>query len=161
MNERARTLIAALEMQPHPEGGYYREIYRSPDTVQPQDGRGERSALTTIYFLLTAGQVSRWHRVLSDEVWHHYEGDPLELLWLSHDLTVCHRAVLGPVREGVTPVATVPAGCWQAARPTGDHTLVGCTVGPGFDFHDFTLISPESDIAPTIRTRFPHLASLI
>jgi len=83
MHERARELISTLEMRPHPEGGYYREVYRSIDRVMPGDGRGERAALTTIYFLLVEGTFSRWHQVDSDEVWHLYEGGPLELLELT------------------------------------------------------------------------------
>ena len=79
MDTRAAELIASLDLAPHPEGGFFRELYRSDSRVQPLDGRPERRALTTIYVLLPAGEVSRWHRVGSDEVWHFFEGDPLEL----------------------------------------------------------------------------------
>jgi len=82
MIERAKTLIAELDLIAHPEGGYYGEIHRSDTTVLPADGRGQRPALTTIYFLLPGGAVSRWHRVQSDEVWHFYEGSPLDL-WMT------------------------------------------------------------------------------
>src|SRR5215510_13188986 len=82
MHKRARDLINELGLQPHPEGGYFREIFRSGQKVQPLDERSERSALTTIYFLLIKGQYGRWHRVASDETWHFYEGDPLELYWI-------------------------------------------------------------------------------
>jgi uncharacterized protein len=133
MDPRATELIATLNLLPHPEGGYFREVYRSEATVIPDDGRPPRAALTTIYFLLPAGAYSRWHKVLSDEVWHFYEGAPLELLCESQ------RWILGPVGPGQSPVHTVPAGAWQAARSRGVYTLVGCTVGPGFDFADFTL----------------------
>ena len=80
MHPRAAELITQLQLERHPEGGYYREIFRSADLVEPADGRGPRAALTTIYFLLPAGITSRWHRVTSDEVWHLYEGGPLEVL---------------------------------------------------------------------------------
>jgi predicted cupin superfamily sugar epimerase len=129
MNERARELIETLGLAPHPEGGWYRQVYRSEEKVVRQRDGAERSALTTIYFLLVEGTYSAWHRVASDEAWHFYEGDPLELL----------------TRDAVTQldaqnrVHVIPAGAWQAARPLGAYTLVGCTVGPGFDFHDFEL----------------------
>ena len=80
MHPRADHLIATLDLRPHPEGGFYREVYRSADRVVPADARGNRAALTTIYFLLVEGTFSAWHRVKSDEVWHWYEGEPLELL---------------------------------------------------------------------------------
>ena len=147
MTDRAHALIAQLGLNPHPEGGYYGELYRSDASVTPADGRGPRPALTTIYFLLTAGAVSRWHRVQSDEVWHFYEGAPLEL-WIaspSGDGLECRR--LGPLEGRQQPVHTVPAGWWQAARSAGGYTLVGCTVGPGFDFRDFSL-AEDTPAAP-------------
>jgi uncharacterized protein len=128
VDSRAADLIRGLGLTPHPEGGYYREIFRSAARVQPLDGRTDRLALTTIYFLLVAGQVSRWHRVASDEVWHHYEGGPLELLVADAGFNDVSRHLLGPVSEKTEPVRVVLAGEWQAARPTGTYTLVGCTV---------------------------------
>ena len=159
VNNRTKFLIETLHLQPHPEGGYYREVYRSASQVQPADERPERSALTTIYFLLTEGQYSRWHRVSSDEVWHHYEGAPLELFWLDVNKDESDQAVLGPVDGGgeQRPVQIVPAGCWQAARSSGDYTLVGCTVGPGFDFADFSLWEAGSTEAEKIRLAFPGI----
>lgn len=142
MHPRAAALIQQHDLQPHPEGGYFREIFRSAHRVQPLDSRPPRSALTTIYFLLARGQHSRWHRVQSDEVWHFYEGDPLEVYWIEED--VVHKETLSSGSPGALPVCIVPAGCWQAARPTGSFTLVGCTVGPGFDFQDFEMISENS-----------------
>ena len=142
MSKRAGELVEMLGMRPHPEGGYFRELYRSTDAVTPADGRGERTALTTIYFLLRAGEHSRLHRVESDEVWHHYEGAPLELTWCPDDFSTVHRSLLGPVAPESKPVEVVPARHWQAARSTGEYTLVGCTVGPGFDFSDFRMLDP-------------------
>lgn len=144
MHPRAAALIHELDLRPHPEGGYFREIFRSTARVQPLDDRPPRAALTTIHFLLVAGQHSRWHRVRSDEVWHFYEGEPLELFWITGGEV--HRATLGAELGGTRSVAVVPAGCWQAALPAGSHALVGCTVGPGFDFADFEMVedgSPE------------------
>src|SRR5579862_1795835 len=103
LHPRAASLIAELGLLPHPEGGYYRELFRSGEPVRPADGRGDRAALTTIYFLLASGQHSRWHRVASDEAWHHYEGDALELLWLEPDRSRRHRALLGPIEGEARP----------------------------------------------------------
>lgn len=153
MHDRAAQLIATLGLEPHPEGGCFREVFRSGARVQPQDGRGERSALTTIYFLLRAGEQSRWHRVGSDEVWHFYEGDPLELLWVGPGDGPVQRVRLGAVGPDSAPVAVVPAGCWQAAGTTGAYTLVGCSVGPGFDFADFEMIRDSPDARPFFQTQ--------
>lgn len=147
MHTRAAELIRTLALQPHPEGGYFAQIYRSASTVTPDDGRGTRRALTTIYFLLVEGQTSAWHRVRSDEVWHFYEGDPLALTWTDVDGACEVTQTLGPVDlasagGGQVPVAVVPAGCWQTARPLGAYTLVGCTVAPGFEYEDFELSRP-------------------
>ena len=109
---RAAELIEGLGLVPHPEGGYFRELYRSAARVQPLDGRPYRLALTTIYFLLIAGQVSRWHRVASDEVWHYYEGDPLELVVADPGFADVSRRRLGPVAGETRPVHVVRAGEW-------------------------------------------------
>src|SRR5690606_19795079 len=140
---RVDELIALLGLAPHPEGGFYRETYRSPVAVQCADGRRRRDALTTIYYLLASDEIARWHRVRSDEVWHHYEGDPLELLVAPPDLRNVVRHRLGPARAGTRPSFTVPADSWQAARPLGTYALAGCTVAPGFDFEDFAFLSED------------------
>jgi uncharacterized protein len=161
MNSRALHLIASLGLAPHPEGGHYREVHRSAAGVQPLDGRGERAAMTTIYFLLATGEVSRWHHVASDEVWHHYEGDPLELFSADPDFGAQERTILGPLGDGSRPAHVVPAGWWQAARSTGAYTLVGCTVGPGFDFADFRMLRDLPEEAENLRCRHPDTVSLI
>ncbi len=161
MNDRAQGLISALGLIPHPEGGYYGELYRSDATVLPADGRGQRAALTAIYFLLAGAAVSRWHRVQSDEIWHFYEGAALDLWMASPDAGQVSRHRLGPLDGGQRPAWTVPAGWWQAARSTGAYTLVGCTVGPGFDFRDFTLASDQPAAAAALRTHHPELTDLI
>lgn len=162
MHPRAAELIETLGMAAHPEGGFYREIFRSSSQVTPADARGVRAALTTIYFLLSAGSVSRWHRVTSDEVWHLYEGGPLELLELSADGRDFTRHILGPIGSGAgAPVCTIRAGIWQAARPLGAYVLVGCTVAPGFDFADFRLLADEPELAAVVRVERPDLAELI
>ncbi len=161
MSDRVRDLIAELGLVPHPEGGYYGELYRSAATVLPADGRGARAALTTIYFLLPATAVSRWHRVQSDEVWHFYEGAALDLWMASPDGGQVGHHRLGPLDGEQAPAWTVPAGWWQAARSTGEYTLVGCSVGPGFDFRDFALASDQPAAVTTLRTRCPELAELL
>jgi len=143
---RVGELIDLLQLEPHPEGGFYREIHRSDRSVRPDDGRPSRAALTTIYYLLPAGEESRWHRVGSDEIWHLYEGD-LELAVVPPDLTRLERVRLGRVSAAVGPVFTVPAGWWQSARPVGPCALCGCTVGPGFDFEDITFLDDDPDAA--------------
>lgn len=162
MHPRAAELIAVLGLQPHPEGGFYRQIFRSPVQVSPMDGRGPRAALTTIYFLLPEGSFSRWHQVASDEVWHLYEGGPLELLELSPSEQTVLRHRLGTVGSGTeAPVCTIGAGIWQAARPLGEYAFVGFTVGPGFDFADFRLLADDHARAAALRAGLPDLASLI
>ena len=161
MHSRAVDLIETLGLIPHPEGGHFAEVYRSSARVQPPDGRGHRAALTTIYFLLAAGEVSRWHRVASDEVWHYYEGDPLELLIADAGFSKVTRRVLGPVDDEVRPVQVVAANQWQAARPMGSYTLVGCTVGPGFEFADFQMVDALPEEIAALRRCQPELATLI
>jgi predicted cupin superfamily sugar epimerase len=157
MHPRANDLIEVLGLSPHPEGGHYREVFRSSEVVRPNDERGERSALTTIYFLLTDDAHSRWHRVRSDEVWHFYEGGPLELMELDGDCRVLTTHRLGPLGgNDNASVHVVRAGRWQAARSLGSYTLVGCTVGPGFDFADFELLAER--IGTTVLVRDCHPA---
>ena len=161
MHPRAAELIATLALRPHPEGGFYRELLRSTATVAPADGRGARAALTTIYFLLPEGAVSRWHRVRSDEVWHLYEGGPLELLELDDAGGALRRHRLAAVGDGDgAPVRTIPAGAWQAARPLAGYALVGCTVGPGFDFADFRLLADDPARCAAVVAAWPEAAAL-
>jgi len=129
-------LIEALDLQPHPEGGYYRQVYKSPRFVTP-----DRSAVTAIYFLLTAGQFSRWHRVRSDEIWIHLEGAPLTLR-LFDGMSASSVALSSSDR-----IAAVPADVWQAAELDGDYTLVSCIVAPGFEFEDFEMMADTSALA--------------
>src|SRR5262245_37734 len=98
MHLRAAALVSDLTLRPHPEGGFYGEVYRSSASVQPSDSRTRRAALTTIYFLLVADAVSRWHQVDSDEVWHFYEGAPLELLTADDQFETIERHRLGQVQ---------------------------------------------------------------
>jgi predicted cupin superfamily sugar epimerase len=124
----AADIIARLELQPHPEGGYYRETFR--DTRLDANGR---SLSTAIYFLLARGERSHWHRIDAVEIWHYYAGHALTLRIADGGDRRTVR--LGPdFASGEVPQAIVPAQAWQTAESTGDWTLVGCTVAPGFDF---------------------------
>ncbi|MGD0484156.1 MAG: cupin domain-containing protein, partial [Gemmatimonadales bacterium] len=120
--------------------------------------RPGRSAITTIYFLLAAGDVSRWHRLDADEIWHFYEGAPLDLLLLDAAARILTRARLGAAASGTAPVHVVPASSWVAARPVGAYALVGCTMGPGFEPEGFALLKDAPDIAAQFLRRFPEAA---
>ena len=129
----ADEIIRLLELQPHPEGGYYRETFRDPKTV---DGR---SASTAIYFLLKRGEVSRWHRVDAVEVFHWYGGAPIRLQIQTENGPI-ETVLLGPdLSKNQRPQAIVPADAWQTAESLGEWTWVGCTVAPGFEFEYFEL----------------------
>jgi uncharacterized protein len=154
MTLTAADLIATLGLLPHPEGGHYRETFRAPLLPFELPGRGPRAASTAVYFLLEAGDFSAFHRVDSDEVWHHYAGVPLELVTLRQTPAGAEERVLRlgtNVLAGELPQAVVEAGVLQAARPIGPgFSLCGCTVAPGFDFSDFEIPSRDALIA-----RFP------
>jgi predicted cupin superfamily sugar epimerase len=129
----ADEVIRRLSLRAHPEGGFYAETFRSPLLLSLPDGRVRRAS-TAIHYLLPPGAWSAWHRVRSDEVWHHYDGGPLTL----------YRLGMSTVRlDRGTPQAVVPAGVWQAAEPVDGAVLCGCTVAPGFEFEDFELGSAE------------------
>jgi hypothetical protein len=162
---RAAALVQQLGLQPHPEGGWYAEVYRSARTVKIQTTDEPapplRAALTSIYFLLPAGTVSRWHVVQSDELWCHLEGAPLAL----HQFDESRRRVsehrLGPVDDGQLPQATVPARVWQAARSLGGYSLAACMVAPGFDFADFRLLSRQSAAHAQLQVLAPSWADWV
>jgi predicted cupin superfamily sugar epimerase len=146
MHTRAEELIRALHLEPHIEGGHYRRIYESATRVAYGDAE-QRAVATSIYFLLAAGELSRWHRVDADELWHWYEGQPLELLRFDPAEGVLTKHVLGPASRESAPVFVVPAGMWQCARPLGAYTLVGCTVAPGYEYRGFALLDAAPDVA--------------
>jgi len=158
---RAQQLVQELALQPHPEGGFFREVYRSPLTVQPADGRSARSALTTIDFLLARGQFSAWHRVRSDEVWHLLEGEGLRLWLIAPPLSSAGAIDLR--RTGAQPRLrhVVPAHWWQAAEPLGEYALAGATVGPGFDFADFAFGRDHAELRQALRRLAPGAQRLL
>jgi predicted cupin superfamily sugar epimerase len=155
LHPETKALLERLALAPHPEGGFYRETWRSPARVATP--RGERSALTVIHYLLPAGSFSAFHRVHADEVWQHAGGDPLELHVLdpAGAYEVHRMGAAGP--GAAVPHVVVPAGHWQAARPLGArHVLASCSVAPGFDFDDFEMARHEE-----LALLRPDLAALI
>jgi predicted cupin superfamily sugar epimerase len=158
----ARSLIDELGLEPHPEGGYYRETWRSgvrlPGAALPAAYVGDRPAGTAIYYLLTPDAFSAFHRVASDEIFHFYRGDPVELWTLSPGGSgAC--TILGPdVEHGMRPQAVVPAGAWQGSRlkEGGSYALLGTTVAPGFDFDDFEMAKRDD-----LTAAYPDLAAIV
>ncbi|HEX6576086.1 MAG TPA: cupin domain-containing protein [Gemmatimonadaceae bacterium] len=162
MDSRAAELIDRLRLEPHPEGGFYRRVFRSTLDVLPGDGRGQRAALTTIYYLLTRDTFSRWHQVMSNEAWHLYEGAPVDLLELDAACTELNRYHLATIGEAEgEPLHVVAAGQWQAARSLGAYSLLGCSVGPGFDFADFRLMADDDIASAAVLERWSDVADLI
>jgi uncharacterized protein len=140
--------IERLGLQPHPEGGCFAETYRSGEVFQTPEG--ERAACTCIYFLLRAGERSMLHRIRSDELWHFYDGDPIDIHAIHPDGSYsCTRL------SRHQPQAMVPAGSWFGAELAGSsgHALCGCTVSPGFDFEDFELAEREEMLRTFPRQR--------
>jgi predicted cupin superfamily sugar epimerase len=125
----AQDIIRMLGLKPHPEGGHFRETFR--DARQIADGR---AASTAMYFLLARGERSHWHRLDAVEIWHWYAGAPLQLEIVAEPGRIERVTLGGDISAGLRPQAVVAANLWQAAQSTGDWTLAGCTVAPGFDF---------------------------
>ncbi|NOD78065.1 MULTISPECIES: cupin domain-containing protein [unclassified Ruegeria] len=134
----AQDIIDHLNLQRHPEGGWYAETWRASNAGRPTG--------TCIYFLLQAGESSHWHRVDATEIWLYHAGAPLFLSLSATDAGPAVDHLLTPDLLKGAPQLIVPEGHWQAARSTGDYTLVSCTVSPGFDFEGFELAAPGFDI---------------
>jgi predicted cupin superfamily sugar epimerase len=153
-------LINHYQLLPHPEGGYYKETYRSaaniPQAALPEQFSGARSISTAIYFLLLKDLFSAFHRIKSDECWHFYEGDSLHV----HVLHINGQYELIKLgrdsANGEVYQAIVPAGAWFASESTGEYSFVGCTVAPGFDFNDFELAFVDK-----LKTDYPENTTLI
>ncbi len=131
-------LAERLDLEPHPEGGWYRQTWVSPETVTLPDGR-VRATATLIHFLLPAGESSAWHRVASDEVWLGHVGEVRLQLGGDGDAPVAGTEVVVGTGLGAQSQAVVPAGVWQRTLPDDEDALVSCVVSPGFDFADFEL----------------------
>jgi hypothetical protein len=156
----AREIVSELDLLPHPEGGYFKETYRSSGAIPKEsleEFNGPRSFGTGIYYLLEQGQFSALHRIKSDEIWHHYHGGVLEIIELSLEAGIKKTLLGSDLKQGQVFQHVVPAGVWFGARPVqGDFVLVGCTVAPGFDFADFEMAKGK-DLVES----FPQYESLI
>lgn len=150
MNKEAERIISILKLQPHPEGGYFREVYRSDEQIEQQDlpprYDGRRCFSTSIYFLLCDDQCSNLHRIKSDETWHHYDGSDVKIFIInpSGDLKI---AILGKnLSKDEQPQITIRKGSWFGAHLNGENSfaLIGCTVAPGFEYGDFELGSRKT-----------------
>lgn len=148
MKHPASYWIKQLELLPHPEGGYFKEIYRSQETIDKSalDDRfiGNRNHSTAIYYLLEKGDLSCFHKIKSDEIWHHYDGGVIHIYYLENNEIKLLK--LGMDLElGEKPVCIVPKNTWFAAEvaPDTDYALAGCTVAPGFDFQDFEMADTD------------------
>lgn len=153
----AQQWVEKMQLKPHPEGGFYSEVYRSALVLShqslPQAYSGSRHASTAIYYLLQEGDFSAFHRIVSDEIWHHYDGGVLELYSIDKQ-GVLHVQYLGKsLSANVFPFLVIPGDTWFAAQPQQNSVFVlaGCTVAPGFDFVDFEMGSREQ-----LLTQFPQ-----
>ncbi|WP_274473863.1 cupin domain-containing protein [Mangrovimonas aestuarii] len=160
MNQ-AEQLIKALNLAPHPEGGYYKETHRSEGLITESslpDFEGDRNYSTCIYFLLTSDQISAFHKIKQDEIWHFYQGSPIVLHTISEDGDHKEYLIGSDIINGQTPQLIVPNNHWFAAKlfNPDDYALVGCTVSPGFDFRDFILPSRQE-----LLYKFPQHKELV
>jgi predicted cupin superfamily sugar epimerase len=162
LDKNARYWIEKLRLEPHPEGGYFRQTYRSEVVIArealPAGFTGARAASTAIYFLLEGRNFSAFHRLRSDEVWHFYAGEPLMVHVIDRAGKYSSIRLGRDLDEGEVPQAVVPAGCWFASHMAdwSSFAVVGCTVAPGFDFEDFEMAKREELVA-----RYPQHGVLI
>lgn len=155
--------IEKLDLQPHPEGGYFKETYRSELMDSFEEINGIRNVSTGIYFLLTKGNFSAFHRIKSDEMWHFYDGSPVSIHVIEPQGRRYQIKLGLDAENGELPQAVVPAGCWFASMvEMGEYSLTGCAVAPGFDFQDFELaqrdeltkLYPQHELIVQELTRF-------
>lgn len=156
MLEAIQQIIDQFELTPHPEGGFYREVYRSEQSIDSPLNGESRAAVTHIYFMLVRGQVSRFHKVLHDEIWNVYAGAPLQLIDM--DFPDVNQVFIGPGKSDFMHV--IKGGHYQAAQTTGEYTLVGCTVAPGFDFADFSFVE-DQEVIDHIHDHTPYLSKFL
>lgn len=162
MNKQAEAIINHLDLKPHPEGGYYKEIYRSGGVIEPDSDEhvfpAGRNFSTSIYYMLTGSDTSSFHRIRSDETWHFYTGSPATI-HIIHPDSLYEARYLGPdLSRGQSYQLTVPARSWfgVSVDDIKSFTLAGCTVAPGFDFEDFEMGDPYK-----LKQAFPEHAAII
>ena len=153
-------LINDLKLEPHPEGGFYREVYRSCGWLISPKNNKKRNLLTDIYYLLQRGQISRFHSVVHDEVWHFYQGAPLQLLEIDNTSHQLSKILLSSNPQNLQYKHCIKGGNWQAAFTTGEYSLVGCTVAPAFDFADFQFLKDSPDYR-IIMDKYTELTDLV
>lgn len=152
-----QNLIDKYNLAPHPEGGYYAVVYESKQTVTSPVVNKERKAITHIYFLLLKGQVSLFHKVAHDEIWNFYEGDPIKLI--KYNGSSIEEDIIG---SGCSDyVSIVEGGNYQAAESTDRYSLVGCSVAPGFEFEDFSLLRDDLETKEMLLNEFPGYRKFI
>ena len=145
-----QNLIDKYNLVPHPEGGYYAVVYESEQSVTSPAAKKVRKAVTHIYFLLLKGQVSKFHKVVHDEIWNFYEGDPIKIIKCYG--SKIEEDIIGP---GCSDYASiVEGGVYQAAVSTGVYSLVGCTVAPGFEFEDFSFLCDDVETKEKLLKKF-------
>ncbi|MBK3517175.1 cupin domain-containing protein [Carboxylicivirga marina] len=159
---KIESIIKALNLSPHPEGGYFKETYRSVGEIKEEslgaEYKGSRNYSTCIYFLLTSDSFSVFHRIKQDEIWHFYDGSPIRLHVITPEGHYSNHIIGADVLAGELPQFVVAGGCWFAAEVPDEeaYSLVGCTVSPGFSFEDFDL-RPRKELI----TLFPHQKEVI
>ncbi|WP_109298799.1 cupin domain-containing protein [Aquimarina sp. AU474] len=162
MSEQIISIVNDLKLEPHPEGGFYKEVYRSKGLVSKEslgaDFSGDRNYCTSIYFLLTSDNFSAFHRIKQDEIWHHYDGASLYVHVIDVEGGYQKYTVGKHFDKGESPQLVVPAGSWFASSVKGEsnYSLVGCTVAPGFDFDDFELANKQD-----LTSQFPDHGDVI
>jgi predicted cupin superfamily sugar epimerase len=157
MEEHVNRLIDQYKLNPHPEGGYYKEVYKSGHSVESSTAGKPRSTVTHIYFLLVKNQISRFHKVVHDEIWNFYEGDPIRLI--KYDGVNIKEDLIGC--RGGHYAAIIKGGVYQAAVSTGNYSFAGCTVAPGFEFEDFSLLKDHDKIRKSIMNNYPQYQQYI
>ena len=150
-------LIDKYNLVSHPEGGYYAVVYESKQAVTSPVVNKNRKAITHIYFLLLKGQVSIFHKVVHDEIWNFYEGDPVKLI--KYDGLTIEEDIIGTGCSDY--VSIVEGGIHQAAESTGDYSLVGCSVAPGFEFEDFSLLRDDLEAKNNFLDKFPGYGNFV
>lgn len=162
MIDKAKIIVEKLCLQPHPEGGYFKEVYRAEDKIEmaslPIRFSGDRNFCTSIYFMLAGNDKSHFHRIKSDEIWHFYAGTALILHQIEANGNYSRIKIGNEILSGETPQAIIPHGNWFAAEveDKNSYALVGCTVSPGFDFADFEL-AEQKDLCE----KFPQHSDMI
>jgi len=161
MVDRSKELIKLFQLSKHPEGGYFREVYRS-DKIGKIDTYGnKRNWMTGIYFLLTENDISRFHRIKHDEIWHFYEGAPVTLTEIHPDSLDINTVTIGQPGPLLTYTHCVKGNVWQSAYSHGPYSLIGCTVGPGFEFEDFEMMNQCKEAKASILSKYPELEKYI